>query len=288
MDSFTKDAIASDDQDTTSDVSDGRIINSAESSMSINFMYKVVIGMAVAASELYSEIDKTYDLNFKEEYPIVSIEDSFDQDDWEHYGKMTAECGEHVQIVSDDLLVTNPMFHPTALSDKGLPITSNRSTKTKEDVFLITEAAKGDGGFLLISRRKGAETLSCLRLYTRYKALAYSERVVQAFKDQADAKLLGRGFVPLEAISSLCFAAPTCTDLPELIHVQLDFAEKLDEEFVAAVTELMPEYGVSCQLTDFVAGLTGGLLGINNLLGDLTDFSLAADLSKTLNTLTHS
>ncbi|KAG5404338.1 hypothetical protein IGI04_010457 [Brassica rapa subsp. trilocularis] len=91
---------------------------------------KVVIGMDVAASEFYSS-DKTYDLNFKEEnnngsqkisgdalkdlyksfvaeYPIVSIEDPFDQDDWEHYAKMTAECGDNVQIVGDDLLVTNP------------------------------------------------------------------------------------------------------------------------------------------------------------------------------------
>ncbi|KAI6697947.1 hypothetical protein NL676_018066 [Syzygium grande] len=76
---------------------------------------KVFIGMDVAASEFYKE-DKTYDLNFKEEnndgsqkipgdalkdmyksfaseYPIVSIEDPFDQDDWEHYAKMTDEIG---------------------------------------------------------------------------------------------------------------------------------------------------------------------------------------------------
>ena len=46
--------------------------------------------------------------SFVAEYPIVSIEDPFDQDDWEHYGKMTAECGTQVQIVGDDLLVTNP------------------------------------------------------------------------------------------------------------------------------------------------------------------------------------
>lgn len=46
--------------------------------------------------------------SFVSEYPIVSIEDPFDQDDWEHYAKMTAECGEKVQIVGDDLLVTNP------------------------------------------------------------------------------------------------------------------------------------------------------------------------------------
>jgi len=42
------------------------------------------------------------------DYPIVSIEDPFDQDDWEHYAKLTAEVGTNVQIVGDDLLVTNP------------------------------------------------------------------------------------------------------------------------------------------------------------------------------------
>ncbi|KAG8374160.1 hypothetical protein BUALT_Bualt11G0102000 [Buddleja alternifolia] len=101
---------------------------------------KVVIGMDVAASEFYGS-DRTYDLNFKEEfysalcllclgrtmmdhrsgdqlkgvyksfvseYPIVSIEDPFDQDDWEHDGKLTGEIGSQVQIVGDDLLVTNP------------------------------------------------------------------------------------------------------------------------------------------------------------------------------------
>lgn len=46
--------------------------------------------------------------SFVNDYPIVSIEDPFDQDDWEHYAKMTSEIGEKVQIVGDDLLVTNP------------------------------------------------------------------------------------------------------------------------------------------------------------------------------------
>jgi enolase len=45
---------------------------------------------------------------FVEEYPILSIEDPFDQDDWAHYTKLTAGMGEKVQIVGDDLLVTNP------------------------------------------------------------------------------------------------------------------------------------------------------------------------------------
>ena len=46
--------------------------------------------------------------SFVTDYPIVSIEDPFDQDDWDHYAKLTSEIGEQVQIVGDDLLVTNP------------------------------------------------------------------------------------------------------------------------------------------------------------------------------------
>ncbi|KAF5457732.1 hypothetical protein F2P56_021812, partial [Juglans regia] len=103
---------------------------------------KVVIGMDVAASEFYDNKDKTYDLNFKEEnndgsqkisgdslknvyksfvadYPIVSIEDPFDQDDWEHYAKLTSEIGEQVQIVGDDLLVTNPKRVGKAIQEKA-------------------------------------------------------------------------------------------------------------------------------------------------------------------------
>lgn len=38
----------------------------------------------------------------------MSIEDPFDQDDWATYAKMTGEVGQQVQIVGDDLLVTNP------------------------------------------------------------------------------------------------------------------------------------------------------------------------------------
>merc|ERR1719394_751066 len=88
---------------------------------------KIQIGMDVAASEFCKE--KKYDLDFKnkdsnpadylssdqlfdvykefiEKYPVVSIEDAFDQDDWEAYSKMTGKVD--IQIVGDDLTVTNP------------------------------------------------------------------------------------------------------------------------------------------------------------------------------------
>jgi len=41
-------------------------------------------------------------------YPIVSIEDPLDEDDWAGWSKMTAELGNKIQIVGDDLFVTNP------------------------------------------------------------------------------------------------------------------------------------------------------------------------------------
>lgn len=51
-----------------------------------------------------------------------------------------------------------------------------------------------------------------------------------------------------EAISSICFAAPRCADLPELMQVQMMFATKYGKEFVAAATELMPDCGVNRQV----------------------------------------
>uniref|UniRef100_A0A2P2LUU9 IST1-like protein n=1 Tax=Rhizophora mucronata TaxID=61149 RepID=A0A2P2LUU9_RHIMU len=56
-----------------------------------------------------------------------------------------------------------------------------------------------------------------------------------------------------EAISSVCFAAPRCADLPELLQVQMLFASKYGKEFVSAATELMPECGVNRQLIELLS-----------------------------------
>ncbi|XP_011038197.1 PREDICTED: IST1 homolog [Populus euphratica] len=56
-----------------------------------------------------------------------------------------------------------------------------------------------------------------------------------------------------EAISSVCFAAPRCADLPELQQVQILFASKYGKEFVAAATELMPSCGVNRQLIELLS-----------------------------------
>jgi enolase len=92
---------------------------------------KVKLGTDVAASEFFVKDTKTYNLDFKnpdstpdkymdgagmidyyknwvDNYPFVSIEDAFDEDDWENWGKFNALIGDKVQLVGDDLTVTNP------------------------------------------------------------------------------------------------------------------------------------------------------------------------------------
>jgi enolase len=141
---------------------------------------KVVIGMDVAASEFYNEKDKLYDLNFKEdnndgsskltgdnfiklyesfvdEYPILSIEDPFDQDDWAHYSKITELMGDKVQIVGDDLLVTNPKRVAKAIQDKAcnaLLLKVNQIGSVTESIEAVVMSKRAGWG-VMTSHRSG-------------------------------------------------------------------------------------------------------------------------------------
>ncbi len=96
------------------------------------------IGIALdpAASELFDEETRTYNLrkegkkltgeqmvafwkSWIDQYPIVSIEDGLAQDDWESWELMTRELGGRIQIVGDDLLVTNPERVRRAIKEKA-------------------------------------------------------------------------------------------------------------------------------------------------------------------------
>ncbi len=86
---------------------------------------EVAIALDPAASEFYEEETKTYNLRKEgkkftgeqmvdfwakwiKDYPIVSIEDGLAQDDWDSWKFMVGKLGDKIQIVGDDLLVTNP------------------------------------------------------------------------------------------------------------------------------------------------------------------------------------
>jgi enolase len=97
---------------------------------------QVAIALDPAASELYDEETKTYNLRkegkkltgpqmvefwakWVKDYPIVSIEDGLAQDDWESWILMTKQLGDKIQIVGDDLLVTNPERVRRAIQEKA-------------------------------------------------------------------------------------------------------------------------------------------------------------------------
>ncbi|MCW2132509.1 phosphopyruvate hydratase [Arthrobacter sp. VKM Ac-2550] len=82
---------------------------------------EIALALDVASSEFYS--DGAYQFEGKSltaaemseyykqlvaDYPLVSIEDPLDEDDWEGWATLTAELGDKVQLVGDDLFVTNP------------------------------------------------------------------------------------------------------------------------------------------------------------------------------------
>ena len=96
----------------------------------------VAIALDPAASEFYDEEEKLYNLRTEgrklnsdemaafwidwiNKYPIVSLEDGFAQDDWEGWKSFTAQVGDKVQIVGDDLLVTNPTRVRRAIEEKS-------------------------------------------------------------------------------------------------------------------------------------------------------------------------
>ena len=82
---------------------------------------QIALAMDVAATEFFTEgkyefegksltSDQmiTYYSDLVSNYPLISIEDPLDEDDWNGWAKLTAELGEKIQIVGDDLFVTNP------------------------------------------------------------------------------------------------------------------------------------------------------------------------------------
>ncbi|RMA77505.1 enolase [Metamycoplasma subdolum] len=58
--------------------------------------------------------------NLINKYPIISIEDSHDENDWNGFRKMIKLYGDRVQIVGDDLIVTNPKYIKEAISKKAI------------------------------------------------------------------------------------------------------------------------------------------------------------------------
>lgn len=142
----------------------------------------IQIGMDVAASEFFDKESGKYNLGFKNadakkdssliktsdellrqyklyaaNYGVISIEDPFDQDDFDTYTKMTNELGELIQIVGDDLLATNP-----ERIEKAIELNACNALLLKvNQIGTVSEAISADSlarnaGFgVMVSHRSG-------------------------------------------------------------------------------------------------------------------------------------
>ena len=136
---------------------------------------KVRIGMDVAASEFFE--NGKYNLNFKgdkkelktgdemiklyqnfiKDFGIISIEDPFDQDDWKSYSKLNSEIGSDVQIVGDDLLVTNTKRIKEAIEKKACNalLLKLNQIGTVSEAISACNLAKKSGWGVMVSHRSG-------------------------------------------------------------------------------------------------------------------------------------
>ncbi|CAK5010304.1 unnamed protein product [Meloidogyne enterolobii] len=139
---------------------------------------KVIIGMDVAASEFYKSDAKKYDLDFKNpnsdqtkwltgdqladvyksfiaKYNVKSIEDAFDQDDWDNWSKLLSQTD--IQLVGDDLTVTNPKRIKQAVEKKAcncLLLKVNQIGTVTESIEAAT-LARSNGWGVMVSHRSG-------------------------------------------------------------------------------------------------------------------------------------
>lgn len=163
---------------------------------------EVALAMDVAASEFYKEGQYIYDgsshspselVDYLEklvgQYPIVSIEDGLHEDDWEHWKLLTQRIGDRVQLVGDDLFVTNPIRLQQGIdmgAGNSILIKLNQIGSLSETLETI-ELATRNGFRSVISHRSGETedtTIADLAVATRAGqiktgSLCRSERVAK-------------------------------------------------------------------------------------------------------------
>ncbi len=135
---------------------------------------QIAFGLDVASSELYKdelylfpvdqkELEATEVINWYKKlcsaYPIVSIEDGLAEDDWANWAKMTANYGADIQLVGDDLLVTNIERLQKAIDQKA----GNAILIKLNQIGTLTETTKAinmarDNGWKTIISHRSGET----------------------------------------------------------------------------------------------------------------------------------
>jgi len=102
------------------------------------------------------EMVKFYE-SWVNQYPIISIEDGMAEDDWDGWKQLTQSIGDKVQIVGDDLLVTNTKFLARAIDENACNsiLIKVNQIGTLTETFEAIEMAKQAGFTAVISHRSG-------------------------------------------------------------------------------------------------------------------------------------
>ena len=136
----------------------------------------ITLAMDCAASEFYKDGKYNYQIfegnngkirssedqvdylkSLVDQYPIDSIEDGFDENDWEGWNMLTKEIGDRCQLVGDDLLVTNLKYLKRAIEEKSansILIKPNQIGTLTETINAIN-LAKNAGWTAVVSHRSG-------------------------------------------------------------------------------------------------------------------------------------
>jgi enolase len=130
----------------------------------------ILIALDSAASEFYKEGKYYIDGNvwtsdeligfyasIIDRYPICSIEDGLAQNDWEGWARFTERCGKKIQIVGDDVFVTNPKIFSEGIK-KGIAnsiLIKLNQIGTLTETLTTIEMAKRSGYTCVISHRSG-------------------------------------------------------------------------------------------------------------------------------------
>lgn len=133
---------------------------------------EVFLALDVAASELYEDgkyhfhsvgvsrtIEEIVDFyqRLVEHYPIISIEDGLAEDDWDGWGQLTERLGKNIQLVGDDIFVTNPERLLKGIQEgvaNSILVKVNQIGTLTETLETV-EMAKGAGYTAVISHRSG-------------------------------------------------------------------------------------------------------------------------------------
>jgi len=95
--------------------------------------------------------------SWKNDYPIVSVEDGLDENDWEGWHDLTLELGSKLQLVGDDLFVTNPKIFKKGIEKKianAILIKLNQIGTLTETLDAINMANKNNYN-TIVSHRSG-------------------------------------------------------------------------------------------------------------------------------------